>query len=119
MGLNVSVYRAADRQDCTNGGISSRFSTLCVMNVEGPFNPSDRAAPVVLRKHPTMNAVHLVPAYFNVKEQRWEPVPGHFMMGGNYGATSDSRFGDTVRRMYGIEYTAYICSAVSIHDRQE
>lgn len=117
MGLLINVFRAADRQDCTNGGVSSRFDTLCVMNVDGPFNPSSRSAPVILRKHPTMNAVHLVPAYYDTRHEAWRPLPGHFMMGGNYGATSDSRFGDALRAMYGI--SAHICSAVGIHDRQE
>ena len=38
MGMTVSVYRWG-LGECTNGGISARVGSLCVTNVEGPFNP--------------------------------------------------------------------------------
>jgi hypothetical protein len=41
MGINISVYRDADGRDCTMNGISSRFSRLCVVNADGPFEPKD------------------------------------------------------------------------------
>jgi hypothetical protein len=42
----ASVYRSAEFGDCTNGGISSRYSRLCIINVDGPFSP-DAETPAV------------------------------------------------------------------------
>ena len=41
MGLNISVYRNAEfaNVDCSNGGITGKFTQLNVVNVSGPFEP--------------------------------------------------------------------------------
>jgi hypothetical protein len=39
MGMILNVYRPADGVDCTNGGVSGILNTICVVNVEGPFQP--------------------------------------------------------------------------------
>lgn len=116
MGLHISVYRNADPRfgDCTNNGISSKFFEFCVVNVEGPFNPSAYTPAVMLENH-VRDCLRLVPAYFNSDTGRYQRLPGHFMMGGNFGGTSDSRFSQTCERLLGHRFYG----AVAIHDRQE
>lgn len=111
MGLIVDVYRNAF-QDCTNGGISSKAKGLCLVNVEGPSQPSVDA-PAALLVQNTEGTVRIVPA---AKVQDfWIPASGWWMNGGNYGATSDSRFSQAVERI--LRHAFY--GAVAIHDRQE
>jgi hypothetical protein len=112
MGLHVSVYRNAElRGDFTNGGISSSADHLTVVNVSGPFEPSDDA-PAVALIDGALGTKILVPVLQDSKG-KWQRVraQGHVgpMAGGNYAASSDSRFGEAVG-FYG---------AVSIHDRFE
>jgi len=110
MGLIVSVYRNAESNyDCTNGGISSRFTRLTLINVEGPFEPTANApAALLLSNH--FNTVRIVPA-----DENGEQIKGWTMFGGNYASTSDSRFGEAVEKINGIRYPG----AVPIHDRIE
>lgn len=109
MGLLAFVYRTPDGVDCTNGGLSSRHERMVIINVDGPFEPTDDAP-----------ACWLVPGAFpgTVKVVVHDPNgerPPRGMMGGNFLSTSDSRFSQTIeaitsRRWYG---------AVAIHDRFE
>ena len=111
MGLLIEVYRSPFG-DCTNGGVSSRSTTLCVVNAEGPFNPKEDTPAVLLERHHD-NLLRIVPA---VKQSGvWLRVPGWWMMGGNYGATSDSRFSQACEKLVGYHFYG----AVAIHDRQE
>lgn len=106
MGLIVNVLRA-NRADCTNGGISSKFDTLCVVNMDGPFEPSDRAAAVILTNGP-YGTKRLRPAILS--NGKWvEDIGKMYANGGNFAYTSDSRFSEAVG-FYG---------AVAIHDRTE
>lgn len=106
MGLIVSVYRdASSNYDCTNNGASSRFTKLTLVNVDGPFEPSEDAPAAKLCKGP-INSVNIVPVEV---EGKWT------MFGGNYAATSDSRFSDAVSRILGFPFYG----AVGIHDRVE
>lgn len=111
MGLLVSVYRA-DRQDCTNGGISARARMLCLVNVDGPFEPTFEIPAAMLTTNNVGNPV-IKPAFY-VSERVWEVANGWFMMGGNYAATSDSRFSEAVAKLSPGFY-----GALPIHDRQE
>lgn len=128
MGIRVSVYRfmfdaqdsmfepEPDRfgaRDCTRDGISSRATHLTVVNADGPFEPYSNAPAVLLVNH-YADALSLVPAQRNEKSE-WEPVPGWHMAGGNYGATSDARFGEACERLTGKGFYG----AVAIHDRKE
>ncbi len=61
MGLMLSVYRDASGSDCTNGGVSSQFDRACVVNVDGPFNPSIDCPAVALRVGPGKNNPILLP----------------------------------------------------------
>lgn len=111
MGLHIKVYRSATR-DCTNGGLSSKFNTLTVVNASGPFEPTNSAPPVILVNH-VYDCVSLRPA---VKvDGKWKVAPGTYMAGGNFGHTSDSRFGSLIKELSGQHFYG----AVAIHDRQE
>ena len=105
MGLRINVYRDADGVDCTAGGVSSRYSSLTVVNVEGPVEPNECAPAVKLVKG-ALGSVRLVPV---------EAGDRHTMFGGNYGSTSDSRFSSAVERILGHRFYG----AVAIHDRIE
>jgi len=115
MGMLVNVYKTSYGDDplgctdCTNGGISSKTNTLCVTNVDGPFSPSD--------KHPAAVLVMAEPIGGR-KILRIEPADADgkwTMFGGNYGGTSDSRFGEKCRELLGQSWYG----AVAIHDRIE
>jgi hypothetical protein len=58
--------------------------------------------------------VKIVPAFLDEKK-KYSPAPGWHMMGGNYAATSDSRFHRAVEKITGS--ASY--GAVPIHDRCE
>lgn len=108
MGMHVTVYRSADSDyDCTNGGASSRFTELCLTNVDGPWEPTDEipAAKLVVRDIGG-KTLSIVP---DEVADKWH------MFGGNYAATSDSRFGEACYKMTGQRWYG----AVPIHDRVE
>lgn len=124
MALTISIFRAARFPDCTNGGISGAergAKGLCLMNVVGPDRtPSDDYPPALLVEHVPFGRddgrrlVRIVPAELIGGE--WRVAPGWWMMGGNYGACSDSRFGEHVRELLGVQFYN---GAVPIHDRRE
>jgi hypothetical protein len=117
MGLLITVLRGSRNgcvSDCTMNGISSNAMELCLVNVEGPFEPRDGIPAAMLVVGNMRGTLRIVPAMKNdagewVKDSRW------YMMGGNYAATSDSRFDDACEKLLG--HTFY--GAVAIHDRCE
>lgn len=114
MGLNLSVYRNANLGDCTNGGISSTFVTLCVVNCIGPFQPTPDSPAVLIERGP-YDTLRLIPAVER-EDGGWVPARGMFMMGGNYAGTSDSRFGERLNDyVQGYRFVGVL----PIHDRQE
>jgi hypothetical protein len=114
MGLNVSVYKFP-LGDCTLKGISGGDTRdLCLVNVDGPTSPREGVPAAMLVKGNMPGMVKIVPALLDDK-QRYSPDPRWCMMGGNYAATSDSRFHEAVRKITGGE--SY--GAVPIHDRIE
>ena len=107
MGINVSVYKDADSNyDCTMNGVTNRFTKLCVTNVDGPFDPSDDCPPVQLVEGNLPGTVKIVP---EEGKGKWT------MFGGNYAATSDSRFSEAVEKIVGGRFYG----AVPVHDRVE
>lgn len=119
MGLIAYVYRSVERQnadgsvvqqDCTNGGWSARHNRVCVVNAEGPFEPSDDCPAVMLVKHRSLAAVHAV-SVADKETGVWT------MMGGNYLSTSDSRFGEAIEKLLGPAHRFH--GPVAIHDRVE
>jgi len=93
MGMLVSVYRAAGRGDCTNSGASSSADFLCVVNVEGPYEPSADWPAFEIDMRGSMPV--LVPV---IGAGRGYIGP---MFGGNYAASSDSRFREATAPYYG------------------
>lgn len=104
--ISVDVYRHGE-DDCTNGGISSKYDTLLCLCDDGPYhidmsNPPENLVKVVRQELFGQEIYYVEPVA--------DPVETGWMMGGNYAASSDSRFPRLVGDMYG---------AVAIHDRQE
>ena len=111
MGLSINVYRNGD-YDCTNNGVSARARTMCLVNADGPVDPTT-ACPAVWVEKSNAGVVRIVPA--ELRDGVWGPVKEWFMMGGNYAASSDSRFSAAVERALGARFYG----AVAIHDRVE
>ena len=104
--LPVDVYRCSGA-DCTNNGVSGRYDRLLVLCDDGFLDVDSDNLPenlfhVVRRTFCGREIYHLEPVV--------PPKDAGWMMGGNYAATSDSRFS----RMTGNYY-----EAIPIHDRQE
>lgn len=108
MGLSVYVYRS-DFGDSTNGGLSAVARQICVVNIDGPSEPVDNLRPAFELIAGAYGTAKLVPV------DQPEGVVGP-MMGGNYAGTSDSRFGDKVAELMGVEFFS---GAIPIHDRFE
>ncbi len=116
MGLYVSVFRPAEGYDCTLNGISSKSKGLCLVNVDGPFNPDMDHPAAMLVKGNMPGHVKIVPAMPDGNRVgHWVARREWCMMGGNYAATSDSRFHRAVEVITG--HQSY--GAVPIHDRIE
>ena len=108
MGLLVDVYKNG-KYDCTNGGVSARnIKGLCLTNVDGPFDPCEEypAAKLVKQTFGFGSSVKVIPEEAEGKQT---------MMGGNYAATSDSRFSEMIEYFLGHSFYG----AVPIHDRVE
>lgn len=110
MGLNVHVYRW-NLGDCTAGGISEKAAQLCIVNIDGPSDPSDKVPAAFLGTNQVGNPV-IKPAILIGDE--WHETGEWCMMGGNYAGSSDSRFGEAVRKFAPGFY-----GALPIHDRIE
>lgn len=120
--LHVSIYRNARFGDCSNGGISSPVrgaKGLCLVNVRGPFQPSAEFPAALLLLNRVPGSVRIIPAELVGEDPSrlasWKPAPGWPMFGGNYAASSDSRFGEAIERILGAPFYG----AVPIHDRYE
>lgn len=119
MGIIANVYRTGHSispdtmqvRDCTLNGWSSLFGydQVCVVNAEGPFEPSDDYPAVMIVPHRTVKgAIHAVSVEHH-EAKKWT------MFGGNYLASSDSRFWELCERLGASRYHG----AVAIHDRVE
>jgi hypothetical protein len=105
MGLLVDVYKT-NGTDCTLNGISSKSNVICLINVDGPFDPSDDKPAALLVNGNLPNTVKIIPA--NV-----DPDKTWLMDGGNFAYSCDARFNNAVEKIAGYR------GAVSIHDRIE
>lgn len=116
MGLLIEVFRNP-LGDCTGGGISGTHTTLCLVNVSGPFSPTEYAPPAILESH-TKGCLRIAPAYAHHDANgfvEYRTVPLWWMSGGNFGSTSDGRFGEACEKLLGHRFYG----AVAIHDRTE
>jgi hypothetical protein len=125
MGLIVDVYRnAASKYDCTNGGATGRARELTLVNVEGPFEPTEDRPAALLLAGAMPGIVRIVMAEPALPDEDgafdgWRPLRAAGlcgpMMGGNYAATSDSRFSEAIEKTIGHRFYG----AVQVHDRYE
>jgi len=115
MGLHIQVYRPfLDGYDCTNGGVSSYATSLCLVNAEGPFEPSADVPAVMLVPGNVPDSVKIVPL-----DDDGQPRTGT-MFGGNLARSSDSRFGQLIRTiLHPIASGLCTSGGVAIHDRIE
>lgn len=100
-GIRANIYRCS-HGSCAPTGISESHQRVTVIgdNIAGPFEPNADAPAVKL----------VVRNLYGKRVIHAEPVaPGHYMFGGCYIATSDSRFSEATG-FYG---------AVALHDRSE
>lgn len=112
MGLLAYIYRNSHLRDCTNGGFSSRVKTVCIINADGPFEPSDDCPAVILESGyngPLTNDCVRAVSIDDKESGSW------LMCGGNFLYTSDERFASLIKELTGVKYSA----PVSIHDRKE
>ena len=100
MGLRISIYRASYNSDLN---YFKYVKELTLVNVNGPSEPTKDAPAAKLIYNYQETAV-IVP----------ENVDGTFAFGGSFGATSDSRFRESVENITGSSFYG----AVPIHDRQ-
>lgn len=136
MGLHANIYRAGRLNtggkilvpdDCTLNGWSGNygFDHVCVVNAEGPFEPDEQHPAVLIRRHRTMPALHVVSVAHH-EAGKWT------MFGGNFLYTSDSRFSELCNNLmahgndwphkpdgrYNVhEHMSF--HAIPIHDRVE
>lgn len=114
MGLHVEIYRIdAPGRDCTLNGISSTAKGLCLVNVSGPFVPDAAYPAAMLVRGNLPGTLKIVPAVPEGNDG-WRDLSGT-MMGGNFGATPDSRFSQACESLLGHRFYG----AVAIHDRIE
>ena len=115
--LPINVYRTKryGNVDCTNGGISAKYDELLIACDEGFVEVDENNVPenfaMVEMRH--VYGTTIIPTIYpaDIVDGKAVPRGGKWwMMGGNYGATSDSRFSRMIGGMYG---------AVAIHDRYE
>jgi hypothetical protein len=104
MGILGHIYDSP-LGNCSNGGVSAKHTQVCVVNVDGPFEPTQDAPAVRLIKLSTGNLV-CVPVGL---EDKWT------MFGGAYVCTSDSRFTGAVERLSCYNHSF----PVALHDRVE
>lgn len=117
MGLIVSILEDKRLGNCSNGGVSSEKNEMTLVNVDGPFKPTDDRPAALLVPGHMPGIAHVVVA----EERDDEYVPMRPddavgpMMGGAYVASSDGRFGQAVEEITGARFYG----AVPLHDRFE
>ena len=107
MGMIIYVYKNPHRHDTTRGGITHRYTDLCVVNCRGTFEPKKHRPAVMLVDDRPMGKPYpkLVPAYEREKGTGdWLRSKEDLMFGGNYAGCSDSRFRDFCAENNGGPY---------------
>tara|TARA_B110000879_G_C10861770_1_gene389488 strand:+ start:68 stop:412 length:345 start_codon:yes stop_codon:yes gene_type:complete len=113
MGMIASVFRSSIG-DCSMNGISSNFNDVTVVNVDGPFTPTEDRPAVMLLQGAFEGTIKVVPA-IHMRDDTYQEDRRWSMFGGTYIATSDSRFSEKCKQITGQRYYG----AVAFHDRFE
>jgi hypothetical protein len=113
MGICVSIFRA-EYESTQN--VFRNVRRLTIVNVPGPFEPTDEAPAACLVRGARAGIVRVVPAKLAASGQ-WTPdTHNHMVMfGGSYVATSDSRLTAAIEAIIGSAFYG----AVALHDRVE
>jgi hypothetical protein len=111
-GLHVGILEAKDIGNCSAGGISSRCESVTLVGdgIDEIFDADAEAPAVVLRKR-------VIGGEVVVNAEPLKPRPAGnvgYMAGGTFIHTSDSRFGEALRKLGHSGYCA-----ISLHDRSE
>lgn len=104
MGLSAYVYDSP-LGNSSNNGLSKNFKEVCIVNVDGPFDPKPDLPAVKLVKRKYGNVVAIP-----VGLEEWQ-----VMFGGAFVATCDSRFSRAVQELSGYDFGF----PVALHDRVE
>lgn len=102
MGMIANVYR--NGAPCALNAIHG--DGVCLINVAGPFEPSDKYPAATLCAGYVKGSAIIKPVTAHGKRG---------MFGGAYVATSDSRFSEAVEKLIGAPFYG----AVPLHDRFE
>lgn len=118
-GLTVSIFKS-DMGDCSNGGISGKFTEAMVVGVErGNWDPSTELPelPRVMLKQGAYPGIAVAVPVQETPDGQWVPDGEGIgpMMGGCYISCSDSRFVEAVEKITGARFYG----AVPLHDRWE
>jgi len=89
-GMRVAIYRAADGDDATNGGLSSNHTQATIIGIEGPYEVTEEAPALYLVKRLIggRDYIHVQPT---LNDGRW------YIAGRNFAYSSDSRFSKLTR----------------------
>lgn len=109
MGIMASIYEPKDIGNCSNGGISSRATKVCVVNAEGPFEPSEDMPGVEIIRHPAGPRFGPIAVPVDRPEGRFGPMAGGCIID-----SSDVRFTELLEELGGTSD-----GGVSLHDRYE
>lgn len=107
MGMIADIYDSP-LGNASNKGISATHKKVCIVNVEGPWEPAPDRPAVKLIARPNVGNVVCVPVDL-LDAGKWT------MFGGAFVYTSDSRFGDAVKELSGYDFAF----PVALHDRVE
>jgi hypothetical protein len=106
MGIIISIYRDDYRSERC---VFKDVDRITLVNVPGPFDATPSFPAAIISRNALGNPIIIPdPEAFDL------PSDSYLTFGGSYGAASDSRFGDTIRKLGGSGYCA-----VPIHDYQE
>lgn len=107
-GLTVSIFKS-DMGDCSNGGISGKFTEAMVVGVErGNWDPSTELPelPRVMLKQGAYPGIAVAVPVQETPDGQWVPDGEGIgpMMGGCYISCSDSRFVEAVEKITGARF---------------
>lgn len=130
MGLTADIFTTPlyVKSNCSNGGISSRFHEVAVMNpplAKLPFEPHETRPAVLLKPGAYAGIIIAVPAVFDAELELWVPEKRNGvspMFGGAYIGSSDARFTDAIEHILRCSpcgSTVRFYGAVALHDRFE
>jgi hypothetical protein len=109
MGIIANIFSNEGRRDSLSV-LPERARAVCVINADGPFEPSVECPPVMVMKAAgASGCARIVPV------NAAGVVQAGVSFGGRYIASSDRRFGEAVERACGQHFYG----AVALHDRLE